>query len=588
MALIPEVILDDIQSRLDIAEVIGGYIPLKRAGRNFKANCPFHREKTPSFMVSSDKQIFHCFGCGAGGNVFGFVMQQEHLAFPEAVRMLAERVGVEVPNAQAAGPAPKTDELHRANAFAAAYFQRMLDEADGAPVRAYLAKRGLTEACWRSFGLGYAPAGWEGLLRDARQQHVSQDRLADVGLIVRGAQGAWRDRFHQRLIFPIRDVRGRAIGFGARALDRSEPKYLNSPESLIYTKGRHLYGLDAAKGAIQQAGCAIVVEGYVDCIALHQQGFTHTVSPLGTALTAEQIRLLKRYTREAVMAFDADTAGAAAVIREMDLCLEEGLTVRVLQLPAGQDPDEYALREGAAAFDALVQSAKGLFDYKLEWLGTQHDLATLEGRVAACQAMLGTLLRVDNAVLQQGYVQRLAQALDLDERGIAIEMQKLARRNAHPAPASPPRAIAAAPAGAAAASSTERMVVGAMLSDNAVAQRVRERVGLDAIRHPVLRRLADAADAAVSRGETLSPAALISRMEEDSLGALVGELVAFAEPFLTQPQAIDDCLRRLEQEYLKARRAAVQMRMRAAQTHKNDTEVHALLQEYQTLLRGGG
>ena len=589
MALIPEQTLEDIRSRLDIAEVIGGYVPLKRIGRHCKALCPFHQEKTPSFMVHADKQIFHCFGCGAGGNVFTFVMRQERLEFPEAVRLLAQRVGVTIPAdaaPDAAAANAKTQELFRVNDVAAQYFQQRLESTEGAPVRAYLAKRGLQEACWRTFGVGYAPDQWEGLLHQARQAGASTDLLASAGLILRGTTGQWRDRFHQRLIFPICDVRHRIVGFGGRALDRSEPKYLNSPESPIYTKGRHLYGLHAAKEAIQRQGYAIIVEGYVDCVALHQQGFTQTVSPLGTALTPEQARLLKRYTQDVVMAFDADTAGAAAVIRDMDECLEAGLTVRVLQLPAGQDPDEYVLREGAEAFGRLVQEAATLFDYKLRWLGGQHKLQTLEGRVTAAQAMLTTLVRIENAILRQGYVHRLAEALELDERSLTAELHKGASRaarasGARPLPSATPKRTAAE------GSRTERLLVAAMLSDGTAAQRIAQELDVATIREPHLRQVAVAAADAAARGETVSPADWVSRLGGE-LGALVTELVTWAEPFLGPPSVIEECLRRVQQDHLKTRRLARAQQLRAAQTrHDNDREVDTLLHEYQALLRGG-
>ncbi len=592
MALIPEHLLEEIQHRLDIAEVIGGYIPLQHAGRNFKTLCPFHQEKTPSFMVSADKQIFHCFGCGAGGNVFTFVMQHERLEFPEAVRLLAERVGVTIPTqttgSDAAANNAKTLALYRANEVAAQYFQRMLQDTTGAPVRAYLAKRGLTEQCWRTFGLGYAPEGWEGLLRHARQADVTAEQLASVGLAVRGNTGQWRDRFHQRLIFPIYDVRHRIVGFGGRALDRSEPKYLNSPESPIYTKGRHLYGLHAAKDAIQRHGYAIVVEGYVDCVALHQQGLAQTVSPLGTALTPEQIRLLKRYTQDVVMAFDADTAGAAAVIRDMDECLDDGLTVRVVQLPAGQDPDEYVLREGAEAFARLVEHAASLFDYKLHWLSGQHNFQTLEGRVAAAQEMLTTLVRIEHTVLRQGYVQRLAETLGLDERSLTTELYKIAQRARRTSTMHSSRPVIATRT-TTTESRTERLLVAAMLSDGTVAQRVAQILDVELVHDPRLRRLAEAALEAAARGERLSPAAWVVRLgQNDGLGALVSELVTWAEPFVGQPSVIDDCLHRLQQEHLKTRRLKLQTQLQTAQTRdNNDGEVETLLHEYQALLRGG-
>ena len=350
MPLIPDQIIDDIQSRADIVEVIGRYVPLKRAGRHFKAHCPFHKEKTPSFMVNTDKQIFHCFGCGVGGNVFSFLMQHDRLTFPEAVRQLADHVGVRVPDREPGSRNGSHEQLAALMEKVCGYFERMLlSPQQGKSARAYLQQRGVSEPTRRSFRLGLAPAGWDHVLNAAKATGVGSEQLEAAGLVIQGRSGYY-DRFRNRLIFPILDVRGRVVGFGGRSLDASEPKYLNSPETSLYTKGRHLFGLAQAKEVMITMKTAVVVEGYFDCVILAQEGFSHVVSPLGTALTSDQARLLKRYTETVLLAFDADVAGEEATLRGIDLLVEAGLQVRVAQLPQGVDPDECLRAEGRKRF----------------------------------------------------------------------------------------------------------------------------------------------------------------------------------------------------------------------------------------------
>ena len=309
MPLIPEGVIDEVQARTDIADLIGRYVPLKRAGRHFKACCPFHKERTPSFMVNTEKQVFHCFGCGVGGNIFSFLMQHDRLTFPEAVRQLADHAGVAIPDEAAASSRAAHASLGALLEKVCQHFERrLLDPAGGRAARAYLERRGVSERTRQAFRLGLAPSGWQGLLQAAKATGVSAEELEAAGLIINGRSGSY-DRFRHRLMFPIVDLRSRVVGFGGRSLDAQEPKYLNGPETPLYTKGRHLFGLAQAKDAIIRAKTAVVVEGYFDCAVLADGGVGHVVSPLGTALTAEQARLLKRYAEQAILAFDADAAG---------------------------------------------------------------------------------------------------------------------------------------------------------------------------------------------------------------------------------------------------------------------------------------
>ena len=415
MSLIPESVLDEIQSRTDIAELIGRYVPLKRAGRNFKANCPFHKEKTPSFMVNTDKQIFHCFGCGVGGNVFSFLMQHDRLAFPEAARQLAEQAGISVPEPSETARRESSKPLAELLQQSCRYFERRLAHPqEGQAARDYLAQRGVSEAAQRLFRLGLAPSGWRGLLAAAQKRGVSQHLLESAGLIVSNPKGAY-DRFRHRLMFAIMDARGRIVGFGGRSLDGQEPKYLNSPETVLYSKGRHLFGLAQAKEAIVDRKTAVIVEGYFDCVVLAGAGIAHVVSPLGTALTVDQARLLKRYAQQVILAFDADAAGAAATLRGIDLLIEQGLQVRIAQLPSGVDPDECVRSMGRERFERLLEASVSVFETLMDTAMKRFATDRIEGKVEAAQFVLPTLAKVPDAMLRSEYVRQLAERLTLDE-----------------------------------------------------------------------------------------------------------------------------------------------------------------------------
>ncbi|HEY7205217.1 MAG TPA: DNA primase, partial [Methylomirabilota bacterium] len=310
--------LDEIRARIDIVEIVGQFVKLKRAGENWKGLCPFHTEKTPSFTVNPKRNIYHCFGCGAGGDAFSFLMRQDRVAFPEAVRALADRAGVALPDAGGRAPEAesKLEGLRRVMALAAEFYTHSLWERGGEKARAYLEQRGVDAEVARRFGLGFAPEGWNALLTVMARQGIGEDALVQAGLALPRQNGpGFYDRFRGRLLFPIRDVQGRVVAFGGRALSGEEPKYLNSPETALYVKGQMLYALDVAKTAIRERSRAIIVEGYLDCLMAHQHGFDETVAALGTAFTAAQLGLLRRYADEVLALFDADAAGQKASSR---------------------------------------------------------------------------------------------------------------------------------------------------------------------------------------------------------------------------------------------------------------------------------
>ena len=440
-------LLDEIRSRSDIVEIVGQFVKLKRAGENWKGLCPFHTEKTPSFTVNPKRNIYHCFGCGAGGDAFSFLMRQDRVAFPEAVRTLAERAGVALPSAgRAPEAADKLDALRRVMAQAAEFYREALWERGGEKARGYLEQRGVDHEVARRFGLGYAPEGWNTLLGVMARQGFGEEALVQAGLALprQNAPGFY-DRFRGRLLFPIRDVQGRVVAFGGRALSGEEPKYLNSPETPLYVKGQMLYALDVAKAAIRERSRAILVEGYLDCLMAHQHGFAETVAALGTAFTAAQLGLLRRYADEVLALFDADAAGQKASTRleemmndVMDLQnlgwsvartggFEKAghLPIRVALLPPGHDPDSLLRAEGAQALTARLDVARPLLSFVLEKALAEEDLSTARGRANAHARVALVLSKVANAEEATALSREASRRLGVDATQLWIEAQQL-------------------------------------------------------------------------------------------------------------------------------------------------------------------
>ena len=424
--------VDEVRAAADIVKVVGDYVKLRKAGANFMGLCPFHQEKTPSFAVHPTKQIFHCFGCGVGGDVFKFVMLIENLSFPEALRRVAEKVGVplrevfrdEISDANARERAA----LHKAHEAAAKFFASQLGgTAEGRAARAYLAERGLSDEVVGRFRLGYAPADGQALTRWLLDAGFKPEMLEKSGLVLRDAEGKRHfDRFRRRVIFPIASESGKVVAFGGRALGDDQPKYLNSPETPIYTKGRVLYHLDHAGSAIRKLDYAILVEGYMDCIAVASAAIENVVATCGTSLTEGQVRLLARYSRRVVVNYDPDSAGVAATERSLNLLLEEGFEAKVLALPGGLDPDSFIRRQGAAAYRERLLAAPTYLDYLTDRAAAQHDLSRPEGKIAAANVVMPYLARVPNAMLRAELANRLAERLRLDERLLREEVRRAA------------------------------------------------------------------------------------------------------------------------------------------------------------------
>lgn len=427
----PEDLIEEIRVNNDIVEVISEYVHLEKKGKNFFGKCPFHNEKTASFSVEPVKQIFHCFGCNKGGNVIHFIMSIENIDFPEALKLLADRAKIQIPEMtggiQDDAKLKLKKELLQINIEAARFFHNnLISKKNKLPI-AYLSDRQIKKQTVIKFGLGYAEDKYDVLYRHLKEAGFSDASIFKSGLvIVKEDTNKVFDRFRGRIMFPIFDIRGNVIAFGGRVLDSSQPKYMNSPETDVYQKGKHLYAMNFAKSSCSEQ--LILAEGYMDVISLHQSGIINAVAPLGTALTENQGKLMKKYTEEIVLSFDSDSAGQAAALRSLDLLNEMGCKVKVLSIPSGKDPDEYIKSHSVDEFKKLVVDSKNLIDFKFELLNKKIDTSTNDGKVKFIDKAVLILDRIDNNVERELYVRKLSRNFGISEQSIYSEIAKKQER----------------------------------------------------------------------------------------------------------------------------------------------------------------
>ncbi len=458
--MIPEEKIEELRAVTDIVDVVGDYVQLKRRGSNFVGLCPFHSEKTPSFNVNPSMGIFKCFGCGAGGDVYQFVTQIEGVSFPEAARMLAERAGIPLPEQEEAlEQSNEVESIYHALRFAARFFfRRLTQDPSGKPALAYLQERGFTAQTIKHFGLGYAPDGWDALLREAEAHHISPEILEMAGLVIPRREGSGHyDRYRGRLIFPIFSHVGKVLGFGGRIMKATsdQPKYINSPETKVYSKSRVLYGLYQGKQAVRRREEVILVEGYTDVISLHQAGVENVVASSGTALTEEQVKALGRYARRVVLLYDADAAGAGAALRGIDRVLAQGLSVYAVALPAGEDPDSFVREQGGAAFEEyMARHRQDFVAFIFEHARRSGRLDTPEGEAETQREVLASVARISDPLMRESYLRRASEVLGVPDMHLRRVLGDLGRdrnrqttrirraRPVVPAPKPPPPATA--------------------------------------------------------------------------------------------------------------------------------------------------
>ena len=597
--MIPEEAVADVLRRTDIVQLIGAYVPLKAAGRTFKGLCPFHTEKTPSFVVNPERQIFHCFGCGEGGDAIAFLVKHERLTFPEAVRFLAQQAGVALPATGRSDPDQGQGrlallEIHRE---ALAHFRENLRGSEGAPAREYLAGRGLTAELVDRFQLGYALARWDGLLRALKKRGQPDKLIETAGLIVPRQTGTGHyDRFRHRLMIPIWDVASHVIGFGGRALEAQEVKYLNSPETPLYRKGTHLYGLNLAARAVRERNMAIVVEGYFDAIMLHAHGFEHAVATLGTALTAEQARLLGRYTSRVTLLFDPDAAGIGAARRNLEHLINVDLDWRVVVLPGGLDPDAFVRANGAAAFAAALEAAQDLVTFFLDQRVSGLDMADPVQQARAADALVEVLAGIDNPIRREGYVHKVAQRTPITGRAlleaVARQRAKAGRQDAAPETAAP----------AASPPTAEEHLIYIALTYPEWRERIASALGMEEIRDPVLRRIyADFVQSGGAPASADHPPALSGYPPEiqrrlswlwawdpwsRAAAAAEGQGLTPQEVEELLTRTVEDCLARVGRARAVTERHALRQALENAGRRGDPDEVLRLLGEHPSVKRG--
>ncbi len=421
-------ILEEVRQANDIVEVVSQYIHLKRSGRNYFGICPFHNEKSPSLSVSPDKQIFHCFGCGVGGNVITFISKIEGTGFKEAVQLLAEKANITLPVLTNNADNKKEElraKVYKVNSFAAEYYNKRLYSNEAKIGQEYIKKRKMNQETLKNFKIGFS-GKFDELYNALKKEGFKEEEILESGLVNKNEKGMYIDRYRNRLMIPIADERGRVIGFGGRVLDDSKPKYINSPENVVYSKGRHLFGLNVAKKGDTKK--LLIVEGYMDVISLHQRGITNVVGALGTALTTQQGWLLRKNTEQVILGFDADEAGQTAVVRAMEVMQNMGCDMRVLQMPDAKDPDEYVLKYGTARFQKLLDNAISLIEYKIKILKQNLNLENASDKIKFLNEIAKLLSKIDNTMEKEIYIEKIAKGYNISKEAIYAEVNKLQYR----------------------------------------------------------------------------------------------------------------------------------------------------------------
>jgi len=579
--------VSEIRDRSSILEIVSDYVNLKKTGKNHKGLCPFHSEKTPSFMVNEEKQIFHCFGCGAGGDVFTFLMKVGHFSFPQAVEELAKRYGVRLPP-QEISPAKKKEMdkreiLFQINQMASEYFHDILSRhREGEEGRRYFSRRGVSEKIIQEHRLGYSLERWDGLVQHLQEKKVSLELARELGLIFPKKRAGWYDAFRGRVLFPIFDLHQRVVGFGGRLIREGEPKYLNSPESSAYHKGEILYGLQVAKGYIPEKDCVIIAEGYFDLLTLHQFGLKHSVATLGTALTAHHIHILKRYTKNLIIVFDADQAGIQANLRALPLFLEEEVSGKTIILPKDEDPDGFLRKVNLEEFEKRAIHAVPLIDFFFEQLIKTHDTKSIDGKVKVAEEGMALIDKIPNKIRKNFYTKALAERLDLPESLLMEKLRSFPKDRPkseedlkkQPVERSFPK--------------SEEMVVRLMIHHPELIPTITEEGILREFESPILQRMAENLEAIYQKRRKLDMTEALGSFEEDLKERLCK--FAFQESDLEagdREKILKDCIEKIHKKRLKRDEGEILKRIKEAEKQKGGKGLEALLIERQEMTRKG-
>jgi DNA primase len=576
--------VSEIRDRSSILEVVSDYVTLKKTGKNYKGLCPFHSEKTPSFMVNEEKQIFHCFGCGEGGDVFTFLMKAGHFSFPEAMEELAKRYGIKLPTRELSATQKremaKREVLFRINQIAWEYFHDLLIERrEGGEGRKYLSQRGISQEVIEEHGLGYSTDRWDGLVRHLQEKKISLELAWELGLIFPKKREGWYDAFRSRILFPIFDLHQRIVGFGGRLLKEGEPKYLNSPESNIYHKGEVLYGLQVARRYVTEKDCVIIVEGYFDLLTLHQYGLKHSVATLGTALTTQHIRTLKRYTKNLIALFDADQAGIRATLRSLPLFLEEEVIGKTVVLPKGEDPDGFLRKGNLEDFVKRVERALPLIDFFFERLMETYDVKSVDGRVRIAREGVALLNKIPDKIRKGFYTKALAERLDVKE-SFLHEMLRSSSKESSKAgddfkKSSMERAFP----------KSEEILVRLMVHHPEVIPTLSEKGIVKEFESLPLQKIAGVLeDLYVKEGRIDLPKA--SSLFEEDLKKWLYDF-AFQDNGLegNREKILKDCIQKIREQRIKRERGELQRRIKEVDQQQENKDLHPLLKQKLELAR---
>ncbi len=590
---IPEEIIDEIRQHTDLVTLVGEYIKLERRGKNMVGLCPFHSEKTPSFTVSPDKQLYHCFGCGASGNVFSLIMQMEKMTFPEAARFLARRAGVRIPEPEkrTSGEENYKEKIYRLNLMATSFYAYCLTKSNtGKKALDYLRKRGINGSTIETFMLGYAPADWTGFFNFARKKGFAPEMMVKAGLVSPGKEKGYYDRFRDRLIFPIANISGKIAGFGGRTLsegDKSGPKYLNSPETPVFEKGLMLYGLNLAKEEIRRLKSAVVMEGYTDMITAYQAGIKNVVASLGTALTAEQGRLLRHQAETVITAYDSDAAGEAATWRGLAILQRTGCLVRVAEMPAGSDPDSYIREKGADSFKTLLDRARPLMEYRLAVLKKRYDLVSEKGRIDYTEELMTFLNAAVNQVEQDHYLKKAAEVLNVEEEALRQELKRRRRTGARRRE-QPEGGIKTFP-GRDKIDRAEKILLSLMIQSKEIAERGRNLLEPEYIKDERIREIVEAIWHYSAGEVTCSAEKLLNRFSDPQTTKLITE--AATDPSMqdlssrTAKRMAEDCFWKLKQSWENKKRTELVNKLKELEASGTEEEITEFLRKNRNILQ---
>lgn len=595
MPIIPDQELEKIRSQIDIVQIIGERIPVKRSGRHFKACCPFHQEKTPSFMINPERQIFHCFGCGEGGDVFSFLMKFDGYDFPEAVEKLADRLGMVLSKAEGSGAPARSEKdlLFRINSLAARFFQAMLTEPLGRKGKDYLTGRGFEEAIYPDFGLGYAPGDGHSLTRLFQEKKVPMDKAVQLGLIRQGERGDYYDFFRDRVLMAITSSEGKVLGFSGRALEsEAQPKYINSPESPIYRKSDSLFGIANAKAAIREKDRVILVEGNFDLIRLHQFGLRNVVAPLGTALTQGQIRVLARWTQNFVLVFDGDAAGQKAADRALALFLPLSLFPSVVLLPDGEDPDSFVQKKGLEPLLELIEHATLLFDHMIEKM-LAISSRSLQGQSEAIQKVLEILSLLPGDIEKTLLIQRVAGRFGIPETEFdrALQKKKAQKFNASQnasnfSPSSRDDGERGKAPVLPAISNLERTILEVLLSEKVLPETLFREISDKDFSHPLGGDIWRLFKEDFERHGVVDIARMMSAEPEGPTRRMIAELVMGSGKWEGEGSRVAaDCLRQLRMSRIKGMLQSLSQEIRRAETENDLDRIAELLNEKNRLMK---